>query len=112
MILLAYFLTLIIIVLVIILIAVYVLNLNKNYYNKQSAYECGFDSFGDARGSHDNHFYFVGFLFVIFDLEIVFLIPILTGLDQLTTLEYLYFVIFVGILVLGLCIEWAIGVLQ
>jgi NADH-quinone oxidoreductase subunit A len=112
MILLGYFLILILTVLFIILIAVYFLNLNRSYYNKQSAYECGFDSFGDARGSHDNHFYFVGFLFVIFDLEIVFLIPVLTGLDQLTALEYLYFVVFIAILVLGLCIEWAIGVLQ
>jgi NADH:ubiquinone oxidoreductase subunit 3 (subunit A) len=42
---------------------------------KLSAYECGFDPFGDARHTFNVKFYLVAILFIIFDLEIVFLFP-------------------------------------
>jgi len=42
---------------------------------KLSSYECGFDPFGDARNPFNIHFYLVGILFIIFDLEITFLFP-------------------------------------
>lgn len=42
---------------------------------KLSAYECGFDPFEDARAEFNVHFYIIGILFVIFDLEIVLLFP-------------------------------------
>jgi NADH:ubiquinone oxidoreductase subunit 3 (subunit A) len=42
---------------------------------KLSAYECGFDPFGDARHTFSVKFYLVAILFIIFDLEIVFLFP-------------------------------------
>ena len=43
--------------------------------NKLKSYECGFEAFGDARGKFDIRFYLVAILFVIFDLEVAFLIP-------------------------------------
>src|ERR1700735_1242635 len=42
---------------------------------KNSAYECGFEAFGDARGKFDVRFYLVAILFIIFDLEVAFLFP-------------------------------------
>ncbi len=42
---------------------------------KMSAYECGFEPFGDARDTFDITFYLVGLLFLIFDIEIAFLFP-------------------------------------
>lgn len=42
---------------------------------KLSAYECGFEPFADARRIFDVHFYIVAVLFIIFDLEITFLVP-------------------------------------
>jgi NADH:ubiquinone oxidoreductase subunit 3 (subunit A) len=42
---------------------------------KLSAYECGFDPFGDARHTFSVKFYLVAILFIIFDLEIIFLFP-------------------------------------
>ena len=59
----------------ILLILTYFFNLPTNDYEKHSAYECGFELFGDARSFFDIHFYTVGLLFIIFDLEVVFLIP-------------------------------------
>ena len=42
---------------------------------KLSAYECGFNAFGDARMKFDVRFYLVSILFIIFDLEVAFLFP-------------------------------------
>ena len=42
---------------------------------KLSAYECGFEAFGDSRMEFDVRFYLVAILFIIFDLEIAFLFP-------------------------------------
>lgn len=42
---------------------------------KLSAYECGFEPFGDARETFDVHFYLVGIMFIAFDVEIAFLFP-------------------------------------
>ena len=42
---------------------------------KVSAYECGFDPFGDARNPFNIHFYLVSLLFIVFDLGITFLFP-------------------------------------
>lgn len=42
---------------------------------KTSAYECGFEPFEDARNRFDVRFYIVAILFIIFDLEVAFLLP-------------------------------------
>ena len=42
---------------------------------KSSAYECGFNPFEDARSKFDVRFYIVAILFIVFDLEIIFLCP-------------------------------------
>ena len=43
---------------------------------KLSAYECGFEAFGDSRMEFDVRFYLVAILFIIFDLEIAFLVSL------------------------------------
>jgi NADH-quinone oxidoreductase subunit A len=42
---------------------------------KLSPYECGFEPFGDARTIFDIQFFLIALLFIIFDLEIAFLLP-------------------------------------
>ena len=42
---------------------------------KLTAYECGFNPFEDARVKFDVRFYVVAILFIVFDLEIIFLCP-------------------------------------
>jgi NADH-quinone oxidoreductase subunit A len=76
---------------------------------KSSSYECGFEPFGDARTNFDVHFYIVGILFLIFDLEIVFLYPwvysvVADGQISHTSLfGILFFLILLG---LGFVYEW------
>lgn len=42
---------------------------------KISAYECGFNPFGDARSKFEIRYYLIAILFIIFDLELLFLFP-------------------------------------
>lgn len=68
------------------LLLFYISILVKNYFffksnlyidniEKNLAFECGFNPFSDARSRFEVRFYLVAILFVIFDLEIVFLFP-------------------------------------
>jgi len=44
-------------------------------YNKLVAYECGFNSYSSARIMFDVHFFIVALLFLVFDVELIFLYP-------------------------------------
>jgi len=44
-------------------------------FEKMSAYECGFEPFEDARNKFDVRFYIIAILFIIFDIEVVYLFP-------------------------------------
>ena len=53
---------------------------------KITSYECGFNPFEDARNKFDVRFYVVAILFIIFDLEVIFLCPwslVLRRIDSL-----------------------------
>jgi NADH-quinone oxidoreductase subunit A len=99
------FLTVTIIIVGVILLLTYFINIPTNDYEKHSAYECGFEPFGDARSFFDIHFYAIGLLFIIFDLEIVFLIPFAINIEHTTLLAYANFIIFIIILLLGFYYE-------
>jgi len=79
---------------------------------KASSYECGFEPFGDARILFDIHFYLVGLLFLIFDLEIVFLFPWIFSLYKGSFVllfnlpSFVALLFFLGLLTLGFVFEW------
>jgi len=79
---------------------------------KSSSYECGFNPFGDARNKFEIRFYLVAILFIIFDLELIFLFPWILTLH----LHYLHgiysMLIFMIILTLGFVYEWMKGALD
>lgn len=77
-----------------------------------SPYECGFEAFGDARNTFDVKFYVVGILFLIFDLELVFLIPWALSLQKIGFLGYLSMFFFFVILTIGFVYEWKKGALD
>jgi NADH:ubiquinone oxidoreductase subunit 3 (subunit A) len=60
---------------VIIILLSYSFSISTPDVEKVSAYECGFDPYEDARNVFDVRFYLVAILFIIFDLEAVFLYP-------------------------------------
>merc|ERR1711981_1528047 len=79
---------------------------------KLSAYECGFDAFDDSRMEFDVRFYLVAILFIIFDLEIVFLFPWSLVMDYLGVTGYLSMCFFLFILLIGFFYEWDKGALE
>ena len=85
----------------------------KNPYPaKLSAYECGFEAFGDSRMEFDVRFYLVAILFIIFDLEIAFLFPWAISLGNIGPLGFWSMMIFLFILTIGFIYEWKKGALD
>lgn len=79
---------------------------------KLSAYECGFDAFGDARNKFDVRFYLVTLLFIIFDLEIAFLFPWAVSLGEIGLFGFWSMMVFLGVLTVGFVYEWNKGALD
>lgn len=79
---------------------------------KLSQYECGFEPFDEAtRHPFDVHFYVVGILFLIFDVEIALLFPWVLGLKFSNWFGFFTMVVFLGILTIGFFYEWHRGAL-
>ena len=79
---------------------------------KLSAYECGFEAFGDSRMEFDVRFYLVAILFIIFDLEIAFLFPWAISLGNIGALGFWSMIMFLSVLTVGFIYEWKIGALD
>jgi NADH-quinone oxidoreductase subunit A len=79
---------------------------------KLSSYECGFDTFGDARGQFDVRFYLVSILFIIFDLEVAFLFPWAVSLSHIGLLGFWSMMVFLFVLTVGFIYEWKKGALE
>ena len=79
---------------------------------KLSAYECGFEAFGDSRMEFDVRFYLVAILFIIFDLEIAFLFPWAISLGKIGIFGFISMMIFLFILTIGFIYEWKKGALD
>ena len=68
---------------VIIVLFSYILAVQKPETEKLSTYECGFEPYEDARHTFDVQFYLIAILFIVFDIETMFLIPWTSVLAQL-----------------------------
>ncbi len=79
---------------------------------KNSAYECGFNAFDDARMKFDVRFYLVAILFIIFDLEVAFLFPWAVSLGTIGLVGFWSMVAFLGVLTVGFIYEWRSGALE
>ena len=79
---------------------------------KQDTYECGLDYVDDARSRFSVKFYLVAVLFVIFDLEVVFMYPWAVNFRHLGLFGLVNMGIFLFILTVGLLYEWKKGALE
>ena len=79
---------------------------------KLSAYECGFETFGDSRMKFDVRYYLVAILFIMFDLEIAFLFPWAVVFKDIGLSSIIAMSVFLGILVIGFIYEWKKGALE
>ena len=84
----------------------------RKVLDKLLPYECGFDAFENARMKFDVRYYLVAILFIIFDLEIVFLFPWAVEIKQLPSFAMITMAIFLTVLVVGFVYEWKKGALE
>lgn len=96
----------------IILGASYLLSAQKPDTEKSSVYECGFDPYEDSRNQFDIRFYLVAILFIIFDLEAMFLFPWAVSLAQNSVLGFWTMIDFLLELTVGFVYVWKIGALE
>lgn len=86
---------------------------NQKEYEKTSEYECGFEPFDSAtRQPYDVHFFMVGILFLVFDVEIALLFPWAANLSMVASTGFWSTVLFLVILTIGFVYEWQRGALS
>ena len=91
---------------------------NRPNPEKLSTYECGEDPVGNARVQLNNRFYVAALIFLVFDVEVVFLFPWATVFADVNLIKeapawgilaLVEMLVFAGILLLGLAYVWAKG---
>lgn len=90
----------------------YLLAIQNPETEKLSAYECGFEPYEDARNIFDVKFYLVAILFILFDIETMFLLPWSISLAQLNILGFWSMIDFIIELGIGFVYIWYIGALE
>ena len=79
---------------------------------KLSAYECGFDPFGDCGTEFNIHFYLIGILFLVFDLEVILLFPWAVSIGGLEPFAIWSVVDFLIELTVGFAYVWLVNALE
>ena len=85
---------------------------------KLSPYECGFEAFEDARMKFDVRYYLIAIIFILFDLEVAFLLPWATifkeivATDSVRWFGFAEMLVFIAVLVVGYAYAWARGALD
>ena len=90
----------------------FVFSTQKPDPEKVSAYECGFDPYEDARNAFDVRFYIVAILFIIFDLEAMFLFPWVVSITHISSMGLWVMIDFLVELCIGFVYAWKIGALE
>lgn len=79
---------------------------------KLSTYECGFEPYEDTRNKFSIRFYIVAILFILFDIEIIFLLPWCMSISQINLLGFWSMVEFLVELGIGFLYVWAVGAIE
>lgn len=98
--------------------ASYLLGKHRRTKVKLSTYECGMEPVGDARGRFTVRFYMVAMLFILFDVEAVFMLPWAVIFKQLPSITHSRFfgfnemLVYIGFVAVGLFYVWKKGILD
>jgi len=81
--------------------------------DKQASYECGIESTGAARIQFQSHYYLYALVFLIFDVETVFLLPFAAmGFVRISIPSFLAIMVFLLLLLESLVWAWAKGIFK
>ncbi|PWJ71970.1 MULTISPECIES: NADH-quinone oxidoreductase subunit A [unclassified Fibrobacter] len=92
----------------------------KKSKNKEAPYECGMETYGNARIQFKVGYYIFALLFLVFDVEALFLLPVFANFKEIMAgntflspvVVVIDLVIFLAILIAGLLYAWKKGVLK
>jgi len=79
---------------------------------KLAPYECGVEPIGSARMKFDIRFFLVAIMFIVFDIEIMLLLPWAVTIDVNNISSFIYTMIFISALGAGLIYEWKKGAMD
>ena len=91
------------------MVVAWLLRPNRPYPSKLATYECGETPIGDTRVRFNIRFYVVALIFLIFDVEVVFLFPWATVYKSLGWSAFLEMMVFLAILLVGYAYVWRNG---
>ncbi|MCP3680381.1 MAG: NAD(P)H-quinone oxidoreductase subunit 3 [Gammaproteobacteria bacterium] len=90
----------------------YLLGPRRPDQEKLSTYECGFAPTDDARLPFHVRYYLIAILFILFDLEIAFIVPWAVVFRHIGSSGIIAMAIFILLLLLGFVVEWKKGALE
>jgi NADH-quinone oxidoreductase subunit A len=90
----------------------YFLAIQSPETEKLSTYECGFEPYEDSRNQFNVRFFTVAILFILFDIEIIFLLPWCVSISQLNILGFWSMVEFLVELGIGFLYVWVVGAIE
>jgi NADH-quinone oxidoreductase subunit A len=83
------------------------------YPEKNQPYECGIDPVGEASGGQFKvHFFIVAILFIVFEVETLYLFPWAVVLQEIGMFGYIEMFVFIFLLLIGFAYAWANGALE
>jgi NADH-quinone oxidoreductase subunit A len=85
---------------------------HKRSREKDQPYECGIKPTGDAREPVNVQYYMVGLLFIVFDIEVIFLIPWALVYSDLKVFGFVEMVLYIAVLLVGYIYMRSKGVLD
>ena len=93
-------------------VVTWLLRPKRSYPLKAQTYECGLETTGDTWVQFKVQYYIFALVFVVFDIETVFIYPWAVAYKQLGLFALVVMVIFIAILVMGLAYAWRKGALE
>ena len=94
------------------IVASYLLGQRKPTAVKQSPYECGMTTVGSSFGRIPIKYYIIAMLFLLFDIEVVFLYPLAVVFKQMKVFGFLSMAVFIGVLLVAYIYIWKKGALE
>jgi len=94
------------------MVATHSLGPKRHSKKKDDAFECGIESIGDARTPISVKYFLVAILFVLFDIEIVFMYPWAVNFKELSWNGFYEMLVFMGLLLVGFLYVLKKGILK
>ena len=95
-----------------VIIASYFIGQRKPTALKQAPYECGMTTIGPTYNRIPIKYYIIAMLFLLFDIEVVFLYPLAVVFKELKAFAFVSMIIFIGILIIAYIYIWKKGALE